>query len=285
MEPEETHMHPPRRIASWVTFVLALLASGAVLLIIPRPLPAAPAITWTPSSVSQTAVAGASKSLSVSFTSSANVNNIAVWVVPELQPYLRVTPSSFSSIRAGLSYTLTITIAPAATTTPGTVDGTIHLRSADNPPKTFAKPLSVTLSVIWPSVTLSDVGLVVNYPASFTPTISQGSSESGVGFYRDLQAYSQGIPPIFNMTVAVLPQGLTLRQWIQSFGVKDADIISIATGNWTYLRWFESIGDGMGVTTASTLIDATHIINFTSPDATLFSDSQFLMMLGSFTAP
>jgi len=129
------------------SFILLSFLILAVILLTSLPVLADPKIKWTPTQVSETLSPNESKSVSVSFNSSENINNIAVWVVPELQPFLHVEPSAIPSVIAGATVTVTLIIAPAANAPLGTFDGTIHLKSTGKSSKTFAKPLPITLQV------------------------------------------------------------------------------------------------------------------------------------------
>jgi hypothetical protein len=156
------HIHLPRHILSG--FVLALIVgviATVAILFIPSLAPAEPKITWIPSQISETVSPKQSKSVTVSFTSSENISNIAVRVVPEIQPFLHVEPSAFSSFKPGGAVTVTLIIAPSADAPLGTFDGTIQLKSTGKSSKTFAKPLPITLN-IWQSV--AEKGLVLAYP-------------------------------------------------------------------------------------------------------------------------
>jgi len=125
----------------------ATITIVAIILFLPSVGLATPKITWTPNKISETVSPLESKSVVVSFTTSENINNVDVNVVPELQPYLQIQPSTFSSIKAGSTNNLTLTISASANSPLGTFDGTIQLKSTGKPAKTYAKPLPVTLSV------------------------------------------------------------------------------------------------------------------------------------------
>jgi len=118
-----------------------------VILLTPFPVLAKPPITWTPGEFFETVPPGKSKLSWVSFTSSEDMTNVNIRVVPKLAPYLQVDPNILTSIKAGTPVSLMLTFAPAADATLGTFDGTIQIKSAGKPSKTFAKPLPVTLEI------------------------------------------------------------------------------------------------------------------------------------------
>src|SRR5262249_38732936 len=130
-------------ILTWIALVTgATLLSLIAILLAPTSAPAVPSISWSPASVSETILAGETKTVPVSFIASENVSSVNVRVFPELQPYVQVSPSTFASIQKGQTVNLTITIASAATSLPGAFNGTIQLRSGSGKNQTtFAKPL------------------------------------------------------------------------------------------------------------------------------------------------
>ena len=109
---------------------------------------AAPTISWSPTSVAQTVFAGGSRTLTVSFTASESLTNVAVWIVPELQPYVSAAPASFSSITAGTPITITLTFSAASNAPLQTFDGTLHLRdNSGKSNKTYAQSLPITVTI------------------------------------------------------------------------------------------------------------------------------------------
>jgi hypothetical protein len=143
-------------------FLIAGAIALAAILLTPSPVPAKPVIAWTPDSVTQTILAGESVTVPVSFTASENLDNVEVRVVPELEPYVQVAPSSFDSITAGQAMNLDTTISAPASALPGMFDGTIQLRSGDGPEKTYAKPLVVTVKVVWQVFKNDELGVSID---------------------------------------------------------------------------------------------------------------------------
>jgi len=119
-----------------------------------------PKIIWEPQSVTATISPGESKTIQVTFTSSEDVGDVVVRVVPELKPFVQVEPASFEEIEEGQTVNLSITFSAAQDASLGTFKGTIQLREddeddddgddKDDDPKksrTFAKPLPVVVNV------------------------------------------------------------------------------------------------------------------------------------------
>lgn len=111
------------------------------------PSTAAPAVNWSPSSVTENILVGKTKTLPVSFIASKALNNVVVRVVPELQPFVQVEPSTLGNIAKGQRVNLNIFISVPLESPPEPVEGTIQLRSGSPPKKVFARPLPVTLTI------------------------------------------------------------------------------------------------------------------------------------------
>lgn len=158
------------------TSLLAL----AMVLFTASPAPAAPKITWTPSSVTDTILAGGSKTVPVSFTASQDLSHVVVRVVPELEPYIQANPAGFASISKGQTVNLDLIISAPASSLPGAFEGTIQLRSGDNPSRAFARPLPISIEIIdptagWPTFTSEDSVYEVKYPPNWIVREEQGA--------------------------------------------------------------------------------------------------------------
>jgi len=109
---------------------------------------AAPTVTWTPSSLSDIVAAGNTKTISVAFAVSASVDAVAVRVVPELAPFVNVSPTTFAVLAPGNTQTLTLTLSAPLGSSLGFVEGTIQLRNARRPQKVIARPLPIRLHIV-----------------------------------------------------------------------------------------------------------------------------------------
>jgi hypothetical protein len=144
-----------------VSLVAIALISFAVIVLIPSPAPAQPVISWVPELVNETVLAGETKTISASFSSSQDLGAVEVSVVPALEPFVQTNPTSFASITAGQTTNLDITISAPADASPQTVEGTIQFRNAGRPPRNFARPLPVTVNIkpfpVSPEEVLSEI--------------------------------------------------------------------------------------------------------------------------------
>ncbi|MEA3413116.1 MAG: hypothetical protein U9R74_16470, partial [Pseudomonadota bacterium] len=126
-----------------VTHVFLLMGVAVTLCAYTSPSEAKPMVRWSPSSLSAAITAGETTKTSATFTASEEVSEVTVWVVPEIAPYLTVSPSSFAHVTKGASYTLDFAFAAPAKVPVRTLHGTIHLRTGT---KTLARPLPVELT-------------------------------------------------------------------------------------------------------------------------------------------
>ena len=96
-------------------------------------------------------------SINVEFESNKSLSNVSLWVVPELQPFISVTPVDFATIDPGTPYSVSIDVSIPYDTEIGSLyDGTIHLRDGKS---TIPQTLKVALSIVFgsPYVSLSEL--------------------------------------------------------------------------------------------------------------------------------
>src|SRR5882672_4450398 len=87
-----------------------------------------PRVTWSPPTLNVAVERGTVQTAPVTLTVSESIDNASLFVVPELSRFVRVTLSGQSALPAGATV-LRLVIAPRASATPGTYEGTVHLLS------------------------------------------------------------------------------------------------------------------------------------------------------------
>ena len=102
-------------------------------------------VTWNPTSITETLGLGGTKDLSTSFTSATKLNNVDLWVVPELQPFVSVEPNHFNTVEKNVSYPVTVHISVPIETEGIFYEGNIHLRVNS---QTYPQTLKVTLNIV-----------------------------------------------------------------------------------------------------------------------------------------
>lgn len=192
-------MHIFKRFLPQIGIGLALVVL-AVIVLTPSPAPAQPVITWTPESVSEIIVTGEAKTISVSFTAAQNLGAVDIRVTPELTPYVSTNPTLFQNIAAGQAVNLDITISAPADASPQSVEGTIQIRNAGRPPRNFARPLAVTVTI-----SAQDTGLPPD-PGEAGKATLEGIDSDNDGVRDDIQRYIALTYPDSERTRAALTQ-------------------------------------------------------------------------------
>jgi len=98
-------------------------------------------------------------------------------------------------------------------------DGTIQLRSAENPKKNYARPLPVTINIQWPIFTNETGG----YSASFPPTWTAQELDSAVFFLSPLTNSKRNdpdelhVPPDIAIRVFANDTNLNIDDFVLQF--------------------------------------------------------------------
>ena len=106
-----------------------------------------PQITWTPASIDEERGLGQTKSKTVSFSSSENLENVEIYVSPGLRQLVRVHPTRFHRVDQGQNILVSITIVAPLTTSLGKANGSIQLVRNSLRPGVLFDPLPVTVLV------------------------------------------------------------------------------------------------------------------------------------------
>ena len=102
-------------------------------------------ISWLPERIEESVSEGMTKEIKVSFISRVDLQDMSLWVTPELRPFIKVEPNYFKKIKAHVPYEVVIDLAVPHGVRLGSYDGTIHLRHHH---KTYPQTLKVELAVI-----------------------------------------------------------------------------------------------------------------------------------------
>jgi hypothetical protein len=101
-------------------------------------------VTWEPKVINQTLGPGESVILSATFTSTDNLNNIDLWIVPELQPFVSVEPTHFDTIVKNVPVEITVRMSLPHYFETCNHDGTIHIKEKS---RTVSQALKVNLKI------------------------------------------------------------------------------------------------------------------------------------------
>lgn len=175
--------------------------------------PSEPTITWSVPELSQAVFPGTSSTVTVSFQSDQDVAGVAVDLSPSLNGIVSASPVNFPSITAGRPYLITLTVTAPPEFIRRSFGGTIHLRNADTPPRTYSAPLAVNLQVTWN--TNDNIGIEIAYPSDW---YTQESTSSVV--FSNVQQPSI-IPSSSFLEVSYLPKLnpglLPISEWFAQF--------------------------------------------------------------------
>jgi len=128
-------------------------------------------IAWSPGEIEETLGLGRTKDVSVTFVSSVTLNNVDLWVVPELQSLLSLDKTHFDIVEANVPYDVNLHFDIPYDIQTGLYDGTIHLRVGS---KTCPQTLKVDIDVVTiidfdnleegshPTNTYEDLGVIIS---------------------------------------------------------------------------------------------------------------------------
>lgn len=121
-----------------------------VLLAAVTPLNAATSISWSSGALSVPILRGTTRIVRVSFTASQDFRGLDLRIVPELQPFLRVSPSHYDSVAKNTTTSVELLFSVAESTAARTYNGTVQVRISSGSAG-LPSPLSIALVVNNPS--------------------------------------------------------------------------------------------------------------------------------------
>ena len=163
-------------------FVLVLLAAASTAM-------ATPPISWQPKTVSKIIFPGVPIEETVTLVSSISYGKVTLVVVPELQPFLSVEPTSFPLV-ANVPTTVRLLFSAPASAVEDTLDGTVHVRAGgtsgvgetERLPNKSRSPQPIEISSApssGPSATLPQtlkVHLIIGGPSILSPPIQTSAA-------------------------------------------------------------------------------------------------------------
>jgi hypothetical protein len=116
--------------------------------------------------------------VTATFVSKVTLNNVDLWIVPELQSFVSLDQTHFAVVEANTPYEITLHVSIPYGSQTGLYDGTIHLRVGS---KTYPQTLKIELSVVDAAATIGPEGGVIEVTDPNSPirdtklTFSAGS--------------------------------------------------------------------------------------------------------------
>ena len=214
-----------------------------------------PVITWIPTLVSENVSPLEEKSINVSFTSSANLSNIAVIITPKLRPYIESEPSIFPSISAGITTTLRLKVMAAANAPLGIVNGVIRLVSTVKSNATYAQPLHIKLQ-IGKKFTYEDFSFL--YPSFGVPSEELIRTDGG-NIIIDVKLLAASGEEFVSQFGLILHENMGYLNLIDWF-LQNVDLTGtlISSGSFT----LQSLPNGISVLVHTGSIPAEHLAQY-----------------------
>ncbi len=206
---------------SWFILLCLSIAGTYILYFGLESAPAAPTISWNPSFINETLSAGNSKTVLVSFVASEKMTAAQINIVPELQPYVQASPSTFANISEGGTGTVSLIISAPLIAKPHVFRGTIQIRSAIGAPKVFARPLPITVNIVVSPPQVSTDGAVVFFDSPSGWLVAE-ENQNGKNLYSPstVTALTNGdVETSPDMSIVLLdnPTGLSLEEFLLTY--------------------------------------------------------------------
>jgi len=183
-------------------------------------------IQWSQKEINIKGSLGDSYIMSLQFKSENYLSNVSLWVVPELQPFISVSPSNFLTISAGSNYMVNIKITIPYNSTPDYYEGTIHLREnfstihqtlkvvVDTTPRIVERVSADISALAGGVITITESESI--YSSGFELTIPPGAlpydTTITVGdVTRNIPPPPENMVPI-GLPINIEPDGLTLNK-------------------------------------------------------------------------
>jgi hypothetical protein len=204
--------------------VLACSVTAAALVIVrPAPIPpisrnapesaanpSHPSLTWSPTSVAINLAPGETASRDVSFLTSMPLSNFTVEAVPEIAPFLTISPNTATTVPAGQSQNLHIAVTIPSGTPLNVFTGTIHVRTGN---ATIPQTLKVTITT---GLSFSTPSYSIQYPADWTVATTSGET----GFVPSAKAVNLDTEYVGDIVIETFPKSAGTD--LQSFYAQDA---------------------------------------------------------------
>lgn len=263
--------------------VVLVIAVGALIFYFNQPSPQAapgPKINWNLTNITDIISPGESKSVEVSFIATKDLKNVEVFVVPELQPYVQVSPQSFSHVSAGTVTPLTIMFSAPSNAELGTFDGTIHINSTEKK-KTYSQPLPIKISISLLNGIFSEtnLGITFRYPTFSQPSIVdiRGVEEGIVTVDIKLpSAFVDLKVSFFNFAFIENEDHLKLRKWFE----QNIDLSETLLSSGAFKK--ERLKNGMDIFISVGPVPDEHANNY-GPVSTIYAELPYEHMIISGT--
>jgi len=180
-----------------------------------------PNVVWNAPSISEIIKPGESKQAQVVLSAQSAIPAGTLRVVPELQPFLSVTPSTIPALAKGQTLAVTLNFSAKIDALPGTTTGTVQLRD-NTSGTTIAKPLPVAFSVQWDRANDPKTGVSFSYPtlgAQGSVEVTEESDTTGPFSVFDISFAAPGTSdpePQYSVVISPNSQSSSLSDWFRA---------------------------------------------------------------------
>jgi len=111
-------------------------------------------ITWSPAKLSTAVPAGGTQQTTVNFSSKKDLSNVTLSIVPELECFLSISPTSFPEVTKGTTYSIQLAVSVPSDEIPNSdYEGVLQLKVGK---RVYPQSLKIRLHVSAPLETLSE---------------------------------------------------------------------------------------------------------------------------------
>lgn len=197
-----------------------------------------PDALWSVPRIDVTIKPGETKQIPVTLTATDDLDAGATRIVPALASNVQVSPTSTPQLRKGQTRTFMLTFSAPLDALPTTMEGVLQLRENEEKRRlggNIAKPLPMTLKVVWPTFSDLTSGIGFSYPTFGSTGTIQGDSTNfgaaGTGTIYSIAFPTSSSPtPAIQYLVTVIgnTQYQSIRDWFIAY--VDPDQLLLTSG-------------------------------------------------------
>lgn len=157
-------------------------------------------VVWSPEKIEQTLGFEGAVDIPTTFISNIKLNDVDLWVVPELQPFVKLEPKHFESIEANTPHEVTVHLSIPHGAYPEVYDGTIHLMVGS---RTYPQTLKVELTIFYENVSIPPTTKILH--ESTTRHLSSVSSDGSTLTFSEITPVLESLSPDDVIVIGITP--------------------------------------------------------------------------------
>jgi len=209
-----------RRVGLVACTLAVLLAAGIFASSYPRSLNHStirtPSVTWSEPRIEINLSPGQQSIRQLAFTSTENLSEVSLRIVPEISQFVSVSPSSIPIVNANGPQPVTLNFAIPAQTALGNYEGVIQVRSSNS---TVPATLKILVRVVFQNFSDTTSGVSFQYPTLPRETNITKTVISDTETHFDISMkFPSGdtFYPVFGLTLYDNPTRQSLTEWFRS---------------------------------------------------------------------